>query len=81
MQIPLDKKIEILPGVPYTISYVIRKRQQIDSFMELPQEKRPTDKMIWDGSSEEIDKWLERVFKIKDNKTDTIIFSDDEIEG
>lgn len=49
--------------------------------MELPKDKRPTEKMIWDGSAEEIDRWLERVFDIKNaNQKDTIILSSDEIE-
>lgn len=51
--------------MPYTISYVIRKRSQIDSFRELPKEKRPTEKMIWEGSSKEIDEWFDKVFDRK----------------
>ena len=36
---------------------------QIDSFMELPKEKRPPDDIIWFGSQEDIDRWFDRVFK------------------
>ena len=64
LRIPIDAKISELESIPYTISFVIRKRQQIDGFNELPKEKRPPEKMIWDGTSDDIDEWLERVFKI-----------------
>jgi len=37
----------------------------IDSINELPKEKRPTDKMIFDGSSEELEEWLEDVLSGK----------------
>ncbi len=51
--------------LPYTISYVIRKRSQIDSFRELPKEKRPTEKMMWEGTSEELEDWFDKIFKTK----------------
>ncbi len=35
---------------------------QIDNLSELPKNKRPTDQILWDGTSEELDSWLERVF-------------------
>lgn len=75
---PLDKNITCLEDVPYTISYVIRKRQQIDNLNELTSEKRPPEIIIWDGTSEDIDRWLDRAFKT--NKKDEIFVSDDEIE-
>lgn len=53
--------------MPWTISYVIRKRVQIDSYNELPKEKRPPDKLIWYGTPEDIEKWFKKVFKTKDN--------------
>jgi hypothetical protein len=79
LQIPIDKRIAELESVPYTISYVIRKRLQIDNLSELPKEKRPPDELIWDGYSEELDEWIERV--VYNNKPDgmDIIISD--IEG
>jgi hypothetical protein len=77
LQIPLDKKLTKLDEVPYTIGYVIRKRQQIDNLNTLPKEKRPPDDMIWDGTSEDIDEWLNKVFDIKEgNKDQTIIITD-----
>jgi len=52
--------------LPWTISFVVRKRIQIDSYNELPKEKRPPDKLIWYGTSEDIEKWFDKVFS--DNK-------------
>jgi len=77
LQIPLDKKLTRLPDVPYTISYVIRKRQQIDTFNEMPREKRPPDDIIWDGTSDDLDEWLNKVFKQNEREEDqTIIITD-----
>lgn len=68
--------------LPWTISYVIRKRAQIDSFNELPKEKRPPEPMIWYGDATEIDKWFDKVFKSSGKNPDEIILniSDEEIE-
>ena len=77
LQIPLDKKLTKLDEVPYTISYVIRKRQQMDNLSQLPKEKRPPDDMIWDGTSDDIDEWLDKVFDVKErNEDQTIIITD-----
>ena len=83
MHIPLDPKIKDLFRVPYTISYVIRKLQQIDNLNELPKEKRPPDNIIWDGTSEELDEWLDKVLGSKDHKPQqaTVEFVVDEVEG
>jgi len=61
---------------------VFRKRAQLDSFNELPSEKRPPDSMIWYGNSDDIDDWFKKVFKSgKDNPNEIILnISDDEIE-
>lgn len=68
--------------LPWTISYVIRKRAQIDSFNELPAEKRPTDALIWYGTPKDIDRWFKKVLKYKDENPDKFILeiSEDEIE-
>lgn len=55
-------RLKTLPDTPHTISYVIRKRQQLDSLYELPKEKQPPADMIWDGVPEDIDEWIGRVF-------------------
>lgn len=65
--------------MPYTVSYVIRKRQQIDNLAELPKEKRPPDSILWDGTSEEIDKWLDNVMG-KNQVPDIITITEDDIE-
>lgn len=62
LRIPVDNKVTELQDLPYTISFVIRKRQQIDGLNELPKDKRPPEKMIWDGTSDDLDEWIERVF-------------------
>lgn len=81
MRYPLDRRIETLLDVPYTISYIIRKRMQLDNINELPKEKRPSDHLIWDGTSDELDKWFDRSMKNKEPQTTVdIIFDTDEIE-
>lgn len=73
---PLDPKIVSLSDTPHTISFVIRKRQQIDNLNELPKDKRPTDDIIWDGTPEEMDEWIERVFSNKYKQSVDIDISD-----
>lgn len=68
MQIPIDPQIGQLTDIPYTISFVIRKRIQIDNLNELPKEKRPPEMMIWDGSSTELEDWIDRVYDRKKRK-------------
>lgn len=70
-----------LAELPYTISFVIRKRQQIDTLNELPKEKRPPDSIIWDGTSEELDEWLDRVFDKKNKDTVDILLKSNDVEG
>jgi len=77
LQIPIDAKLKEVTDLPYTISFTIRKRMQIDNLNELPKDKRPPDSIIWDGTSEEIDEWLDRVFSNEKNEVDLVI---DEIE-
>jgi len=50
---------------------------QIDSFMELPKEKRPP-KNIW-NDSEKLEDWFDRVFDRK--KSQTLEFDISDIEG
>ncbi|KKM85460.1 hypothetical protein LCGC14_1288780 [marine sediment metagenome] len=83
MQIPLDKNVDFITDIPYTLSFVIRKRVQIDSLNEMPKDKRPPELMIWDGTSDEIESWIDKVYDRKDNTPDGIYIDikDDEIEG
>jgi len=80
LQIPLDKKIKELIDIPYTISFVIKKRLQIDNLNELPKDKRVPEYMIWDSSPEEIEEWLDRVMNRKPTDTSELIILDREIE-
>lgn len=79
LHIPLDEKIVKLRDIPYTISYVIRKRLQIDNLNELPKDKRPPESLIWDGTSKELDSWIERVFSTKED--DKVTFMVNDVEG
>lgn len=81
MQVPLDDSITYIVDVPYTISYVIRKRIQVDNLNELPKEKRPPDLMIWDGIPEEIDEWLNKVYDRKEKEPQGLTINIDEVEG
>jgi len=64
---------------PYTISYAIRKRIQIDSFMELPKEKRPP-KELW-SKPKELEEWFDRVFDRNTQTEFTFNIDEDELEG
>ena len=79
MRIPLVTCLEELYDIPHTISFVIRKKIQVDNFNELPKEKRPTVKMMWESSPEEIDRFLERVYGKNEDTTTDVLITD--IEG
>lgn len=81
MHIPLDPKVKELTQLPYTISYVIRKLQQVDNLNELPKAKRPTDDLIWNGTSDEMEEWLEKVLGGKETKDTTFIIDTSKVEG
>lgn len=68
----LDSRIKRVSQVPYTISYVIRQRALLDNLSELPKDKRPSDKLVFDGTREELEKWLEDVLSDKIQPTVTI---------
>ena len=48
-------------NLPYTVTYAIRKQEQIDSFMELDKKKRPP-RNIWHNDYQ-INAWLEEIFE------------------
>lgn len=83
LQVPLDPKLRDLTEIPYTISFIIRKRQQIDNLNELPKEKRPPEDMIWSGTPEEMDEWLEHVFDNRGKFKDKVEFklNANDVEG
>lgn len=55
--------------------------QQIDNLNELPKEKRPTDEIIWDGTSEDLDEWLEKVLDPKKKQQQNVILDIRDVEG
>ena len=80
MSIPLDPQVQDLSQLPYTISYVIRKRQQIDNLNDLPKEKRPPTDLIWDGTSDELDEWLDLVLSSHKKNPQEVEFLINDIE-
>lgn len=80
LKTPLDPDIKTIRDIPYTISYVIRKRMQIDNLKELPKEKQPPDLMIWLGTSEEVESWIDRVLSNKQQSTANLVIREDLIE-
>lgn len=79
LQVPIDPKIASLEDIPYTVAYVMKKRIQIDNFNELEKAKRPPEMMIWDGTNEEIEDWLDKVFGRKPDDKIELVISDSEI--
>jgi hypothetical protein len=80
LQIPLDTNVKYLDDIPHSLSFVVRKRIQIDNFNELPREKRPPELMIWDGTSKDIDEWLDKVYKRKEKSDEKISIPLEDIE-
>jgi len=78
--IALDSKVKEIKDLPYTTSYVIRKRMQIDNLSELGKEKRPPDDMIWEGTPEEMESWLDRVLKGKEKKELEFIINEEDVD-
>jgi hypothetical protein len=63
--------------MPWTHSFIIRKRQQVDSLNEIPKEKRPPEMAIWWGTPEEIEEWIDKVYNRKKEETElTLSLSD-----
>lgn len=76
--IALDRRFKDIRDIPYTWSYVIRKRILIDNLSELPKEKRPPYKIIFDGTSKELDDWIEGALHGKNSNE--FIIDIDEVE-
>jgi hypothetical protein len=79
LQIPIDEKVKKMQDIPYTISYIIRKNQMIDSMNEIPKDKRPPEKMLWDGDPEEVDDWIDKIYDPKRSNTIQLEIPDSEI--
>ncbi len=67
--------------LPWTMSYVAKKRLQVDNLMELPKEKRPPDTILWWGTPEDLEEWLDKVLgtgtEKEDEKIDFLIRQED----
>ena len=65
--------------LPHTISYAILYRERIDSFNELPKEKRPP-RNLWDKPFA-LSQFLDKIWDTKDkNKGEFIDFDEGDIE-
>ena len=79
LKVPLVTQITQIEDIPYTVSYVVRKRQQVDNINELPEEKRPPELMIWDGNVDELNEWISNTLSGKRKSTADIVI--DNVEG
>lgn len=52
---------------------------QIDNLNELPKDKRPPDSIIWEGTSQDMDSWMDRVYKNKEDSEMSFVIND--VEG
>lgn len=78
--IPLAEGIETATDLPHTISFAVLYRERIDSFNELPKDKRPP-RNLWDKPYA-LEQFLDTIWG--KNKTDTsktyLDFEDEELE-
>ena len=58
---------------------MVRKRQQVDNINELPEEKRPPELMIWDGTVDELNDWIDNALSGKQSSTADIVIEN--VEG
>lgn len=63
---------------PSSVLTAVMKRMQIDSFFELPEDKRPPE-TIWDNAKKLKD-WFDSVFERKERAEMVINIPDSEIE-
>lgn len=77
---PLHHSLKGVSEYPYTVSFAMRKRFIYDSYLELPEEKRPPDNM-WDRPNEVRD-WFDKVFdRKKTHPNQGIVIPLSEVEG
>lgn len=55
--------------------------QQIDNLNELRKEQRPPDDILWDGTSEDLDNWLEKVLNPKKKEQNEVQLLIKDVEG
>lgn len=80
LSIPLHDSLKDLSvnDYPYTVTFLIKRRMQIDSYLELPEDKRPP-KSLWDSPSK-LDEWFDRVFDHKKQTEFSIPLDENELE-
>lgn len=71
------QELDNLVELPHSISYVFRKRMQIDSLNKLPDDKRPPDTIIWWRPPEELTNWIDSTMK---NTSGGLVISESEVE-
>lgn len=78
---PLHESLRALSvfEYPHSVNYVIKRRMQLDSYLELPEDKRPP-RSIWDKPSE-LNEWFDRIFSDGEKQTEfKLSVDEDEIE-
>jgi len=77
-RLPLDEGLENAADLPHTISLAITYRERINSFYELPKDKRPP-RDLWD-KPHRLDDFFEEIFSSKGggNKSHTYVEYDNE---
>lgn len=73
----MDEMLKNPVNIPFNIAYAVRKQEQIDSFMEMTEKKRPP-KNIWHNDYL-LNAWLEEAFSDKDTGA-SMAFRLDEVE-
>lgn len=77
--IPLAEGLENVTDLPHTLSYAVLYRERIDSFNELPKDKRPP-RNLWDKPAA-LEEFLNTIWSKDTKGPQTYIdFNDDEIE-
>jgi len=78
--IPLVEGLTTADNMPHPISFAVMYRERIDSFRELPKDKRPP-RNLW-NKPYRLEQWFDEVFDRKDNttKNEFVEFDDSEVE-
>lgn len=72
---PIHKDLYGITEYPYTLSYCIRKAQQINSFFDLPKKQQPPEKYWFD--EEYLQEWFDNVSA---NEPNTVEIYESDIE-
>lgn len=76
--IKFDDRIGSVDELPYTLSYLVKKRMQIDNWMELPREKRPPES-IWDKPGD-LEEWFDRIYGEESQTEFSVGWNENEVE-